>query len=140
MNECNYRLAKAAKLCYATDSINHIGILSEKVIKMDYEALGQRIRQQRKLMKMTQEELASVSDVSTSYIGHIERGIKHCSLDTLICICNSLQIPPNSLLQDSLDTSLLHADAELTPLSRDLLNDIVHVLEEHDKKIKELQS
>lgn len=107
---------------------------------MDYEALGLRIRQQRKLMKMTQEELASVSDVSTSYIGHIERGIKHCSLETLICICNALHIPPNSLLQDSLAQPLVHTDVELSPVSRALLDDIVSVLEEHDKKIKALQS
>ena len=102
---------------------------------MDYEALGQRIRQQRKLMKMTQEELASVSDVSTSYIGHIERGIKRCSLETLICICNSLQIAPNSLLQDSLDQALIQSNLDLSPASLALLDDIVHVLEEHDKRI-----
>ena len=107
---------------------------------MDYEALGQRIRQQRKLMKMTQEELASVSDVSTSYIGHIERGIKHCSLETLICICNSLHIPPNALLQDSLAQPLVQADVELSPVSRSLLDEFLVVLKEHDKKIKELQA
>ena len=90
---------------------------------MDYEALGQRIRQQRKLMHMTQDELAAVSNVSTSYIGHIERGIKHCSLDTLICICNSLQIPPNSLLQDSLDKPLMDTDIELSDLSKALLDE-----------------
>ena len=105
---------------------------------MDYEALGQRIRQQRKLMKMTQEDLAAVSDVSTSYIGHIERGIKHCSLETLICICNSLHIAPNALLQDSLDQPLIQVNAELSSISRELLENIVHVLEEHDKKIKNL--
>ena len=107
---------------------------------MDYEALGQRIRQQRKLMNMTQDELAAVSNVSTSYIGHIERGIKHCSLDTLICICNSLQIPPNSLLQDSLDKPLMDTDIELSDLSKALLDEFVNVLKEHDKKIRELQN
>lgn len=112
-------------------------ILPKEVNKMDYQALGQRIRQQRKLMKMTQEELAAIADVSTSYIGHIERGIKHCSLDTLICICNSLNIPPNSLLQDSLDPTLFQPNMDLSPISRELLDNIVHVLEEHDKKLKE---
>ena len=107
---------------------------------MDYEALGLRIRQQRKLMKMTQEDLAAVSDVSPSYIGHIERGIKHCSLETLICICNSLQIPPNSLLQDSLDQPLLHADVDLSPMSQALLDKFISVLKEHDKQIRELQA
>ena len=107
---------------------------------MDYEALGLRIRQQRRIMKMTQEDLASVSDVSTSYIGHIERGIKHCSLETLICLCNSLHIAPNSLLQDSLEQPLHQPELDLTPASRELLDDFIEVLKEHDKKLKELQN
>ena len=101
---------------------------------MDYKALGQRIRQQRKLMEMTQEELASVADVSTSYIGHIERGIKHCSLETLVCICNALDIPPNSLLQDSLVKPPIEADLDLSPNALSLLSGIVKVLKEHDSK------
>ena len=107
---------------------------------MDYEALGLRIRQQRKLMKMTQEDLAGITDVSSSYIGHIERGIKHCSLETLICICNSLNIPPNSLLQDSLSIPLVNTDSELSPASQELLDKFVDVLKEHDKKLKEMQA
>lgn len=99
---------------------------------MDYKALGQRIRQQRKLMEMTQEELASVSDVSTSYIGHIERGIKHCSLETLVCICNALDIPPNSLLQDSLVHPPVETGIDLSPNARSLLSGIMKVLKEHD--------
>jgi transcriptional regulator with XRE-family HTH domain len=105
-----------------------------KVIQVDYKALGQRIRQQRKLMEMTQEELASVSDVSTSYIGHIERGIKHCSLETLVCICNALNIPPNSLLQDSLEHPPVETNIDLSPTSRSLLNSFVQLLKEHDQK------
>lgn len=104
---------------------------------MDYKALGHRIRQQRKLMKMTQEELASVSDVSTSYIGHIERGIKHCSLETLICICNALDIPPNSLLQDSLEHPPVEPELDLSPNARSMLNGIVKVLKEHDTQSEE---
>lgn len=101
---------------------------------MDYKALGQRIRHQRKLMSMTQEELAAVSDVSTSYIGHIERGIKRCSLDTLVCISNALDISPNSLLQDSLDAMPFDLETNLTPRSRSLLHSFLQILQENDKK------
>ena len=106
----------------------------EKVIKVDYKALGQRIRHQRKLMNMTQEELASVSDVSTSYIGHIERGIKRCSLETLVCISNALDISPNSLLQDSLDSIPFELETNLAPRSRSLLHGFLQLLQENDKK------
>ncbi len=99
---------------------------------MDYKALGLRIRQQRKTMHMTQEELASVSDVSTSYIGHIERGIKRCSLETLVCICNALDISPNCLLQDSLTRVPADLDSDLSPRARAVLDDIAKIIREND--------
>lgn len=105
---------------------------------MDYKALGSRIRQQRKLMRMTQEELAAVSDVSTSYIGHIERGIKRCSLETLVCICNALDISPNALLRDSLNRVPSDREQDLSPEIRAMLNDITNVLREHNKKFDNL--
>lgn len=106
------------------------------MIHVDYKALGQRIRFQRKLVKMTQEELASVSDVSTSYIGHIERGIKRCSLETLVCICNALDVSPNSLLQDSLPDLHIEPALDLSPKSRAMLSGIIQVLREYDTKEK----
>ena len=121
-------------LCYHQSVFPIILHAIGKVIQVDYKALGQRIRQQRKLMKMTQEELASVSDVSTSYIGHIERGIKRCSLETLVCISNALDISPNSLLQDSLPTLPFELEPSLSPRSRSLLHGFLQVLHENDKK------
>lgn len=109
------------------------------MIKVDYKALGQRIRKQRKLMDMTQEELASVSDVSTSYIGHIERGIKRCSLETLVCISNALDISPNSLLQDSLSAIPFELETNLSPRSRALLHSFLQLLQENDKKFAETE-
>ena len=99
---------------------------------MDYESLGKRIRQQRKLLKMTQEALASAANVSTSYIGHIERGLKHCSLDTLIAICNTLNVSPTMLLQDSLDDHLVSNDSTLSAQARNMLKDIANVLREYE--------
>ena len=50
---------------------------------MDYIGMGRRVRQLRNSRKVTQEQLAEGIDVSTSFIGHIERGEKQCSLDTV---------------------------------------------------------
>lgn len=99
---------------------------------MDYSALGQRIRQQRKLMDMTQEDLAAAADVSTSYIGHIERGIKHCSLDTLICLCDALKITPNTLLQDSLKNAPVDLGADLSPKARNIVSSLLNALRENE--------
>jgi len=89
-----------------------------------YEALGKRIRDQRKLSKMTQEALAEKAEISNSFLGHIERGTRKASLDTLVKICNALKISPNVLLQDSLDDDLLGADLQYSPSQKKLLREI----------------
>jgi len=77
---------------------------------VNYTALGQRIRHLRLQQQMTQAQLAEKLDISTSYLGHIERGVRCISLETLIKLCFALQTSPNSLLLSELrgmDESLL---------------------------------
>lgn len=69
---------------------------------MDYVALGMRIRQQRYLLRLTQEQLAERSDLSASFLGHIERGSRKASLETVISIANALDTTTDHLLVDSL--------------------------------------
>lgn len=38
--------------------------------------MGERLRRQRKKMKMTQEETAELLEISTTFYGEIERGNK----------------------------------------------------------------
>ncbi|HIS84530.1 MAG TPA: helix-turn-helix transcriptional regulator [Candidatus Faecivicinus avistercoris] len=100
---------------------------------VDYVALGLRIRQQRKMLKLTQEALAEKVDVSTSYIGHIERGQKRCSLETLVSIADALGVTPDLLLRDSLEVSTVVQDATVSPRTLALFNDILRVLREHEE-------
>ena len=103
-------------------------------VNMDYEALGRRIRQQRKLLDMTQEQLGKRVGVSTSYIGHIERGLKHCTLDTLIALCDVLEVTPEMLLQDSLPSKLMSREYNMSSKTRSILNGIANVLREYDSE------
>ena len=50
---------------------------------LDYCAIGSRVRELRLQHKMTQEYLAELVDISPSFIGHIERGEKKPSLETM---------------------------------------------------------
>ena len=59
---------------------------------MDYIAMGKRIRRQRRWMDLSQEQLAEMVGVSTSFIGHIERGTRVPSLDTVWRICKALEV------------------------------------------------
>ena len=101
---------------------------------MDYLRLGQRVRRQRKRLGMTQKEVAEKVGISLPFYGHIERGSRKASLETVINIANALGVSADTLLQDSLDvmTKPLASDACLSEHSRSLLNDIVGVLREHD--------
>jgi transcriptional regulator with XRE-family HTH domain len=47
------------------------------------DQLGSRIRQYRKKMGLTQEELAFNSGINISFLGDIERGVKKPSIETL---------------------------------------------------------
>lgn len=73
---------------------------------MDYRDMGLRIRMLRKTQHITQEALAEKLDVSPSFLGHIERGTRAASLETLIKLCHVLNTEPNYLLASFIDPSM----------------------------------
>jgi len=99
---------------------------------MDYEKLGNKIRMHRKLKGMTQEQLAEQADISLSFFGHIERGTRKPSLDTLVDIANVLEVSPDVLLQDSLVSTRLACTRTLSENNRALLNNIAVLLEQQE--------
>ena len=52
----------------------------------------------RKQLKISQEKLAELSDLSTNYIGDIERKNRKVTIDTIEQIANGLKIDPALLL------------------------------------------
>lgn len=60
--------------------------------------IGANIRQQRKSLGLTQEQLAELAHVDTSYIGQIERGLREPSLKLLWRLSSSLQVSLSQLL------------------------------------------
>lgn len=57
----------------------------------DLGTLGIRIRERRKTLGLTQEELASKADIDRSYIGGVERGERNVTFTTLCTICIALE-------------------------------------------------
>jgi transcriptional regulator with XRE-family HTH domain len=90
-----------------TDSILNIIPITAKLLSggmyMDHVALGKRIREERLKLRLTQEKLAEDVDVSSSYIGQVERGEKSVTLDTLVRITRRLSVTVDYLLKDSID-------------------------------------
>ena len=72
---------------------------------MDYKRLGERIREERRKLGLTQAQLAEAVDISDTYMGAIERGERSLTLDTLVRLVNRLGVTVDYLLTDSVTDS-----------------------------------
>lgn len=63
-----------------------------------YIMVGKRVRQLRLQRCLTQEQLAERAGISTSFLGHIERGSRKLSLDSFCRIARALDCTANDLL------------------------------------------
>lgn len=112
---------------------------------MNQIELGLRIKQCRKMHKLTQEQLAELTNVSPHYIYEIEKGLKTMSLPTLIDISSVLNASTDYLLFGANNSSSVYSSKELpydrlnlllqnlSPQQRDNLADIMSVLLPHLK-------
>lgn len=58
---------------------------------------GQRLRQLRRERKLTQEQLAELTNLSKDQISFLERGLSGTTLDTLGTLAEALNIPVKDL-------------------------------------------
>lgn len=71
---------------------------------MEADSLGKKIRRLRINNCLSQARLAEAIDVSTNYIGQIERGDRTPSLDTVIALCNALHASVDYVVSDDIST------------------------------------
>ena len=100
---------------------------------MEKEVLGKQIRQARKLQKMKREDLAEKADISTVFLGEIERGKKLPSLNVFINIVEALGVSADFLLCHEVSGGKEYVFDEitqklegLTPKQRKALVDIIN--------------
>ena len=79
-------------------------------MSLNYIALGKRIREQRKKLKMSQNTLAELIDCEPTFVSYIENGKRGMSLETLINVANALETTADELLKDSLRCFHIVAD------------------------------
>lgn len=75
------------------------------LMSVDYEMVGKRIQYARKSKNLTQEYLAEKTGVTSNYISNIERSSSKPSVDTLVDICNVLEVTTDYVLMDSVYAS-----------------------------------
>ena len=77
-------------------------------------AIGKRIQQSRERAGLTQEDLAERIERSTQFVSTIERGLAGPSLETVLNICNVLQVSTEWILRGR--AALPEADAMVSAL------------------------
>jgi transcriptional regulator with XRE-family HTH domain len=68
----------------------------EEAIKAEF---GQRVREARRKMGLSQEDLALACELDRSYIGSVERGERNISLVNIHKIAAALRVPIKELFQ-----------------------------------------
>ena len=102
---------------------------------IDYKLIGSRIKAERNMRGLTQENLAEKLDVSVGYVSQIERGITKISLDTLAEISVILDCDIAKLITGTVIDSENYKSAELNAYlasldrrDRQLLLDFIKLL------------
>lgn len=88
----------------------------------DAEGFGKRLKQFRVKNHLTQAALAELIDTETSSVSHLENGTHSPSLNTLIKICNALDIGVDDLLADSLPNRGMYLDMDIAKLLENCTN------------------
>ena len=96
---------------------------------MDFIKLGQRIRDERLLLRLTLEQLAERIDKSVNYIGQIERAEGKPSIETLVDIANALGTTVDKFLKDDYNINSFDNDI--------IIREIVSMLCSTDEKGKQ---
>ena len=87
---------------------------SDSFMVIDYALLGKRLASIRKKRGWTQERLAEKTNLANNYISNIENNRSIPSLETLVKLCEALEVTPNDLLLGSSQASDTYLADELT--------------------------
>ena len=101
--------------------------------EINFEDFGRRVRKRRTELGLTQGELADRVGTSLSFVGHIERGTRKASLDTLVALSNALEISTDELLVDSLEPRQQERAGKLhlNQNQRMVMREILYTLHQH---------
>jgi len=102
---------------------------------VDYNVIGERIKNARKANNMTQEALSEKMGVSIAFLSRIERGSSQINLKRLSQICELLGITEGDILNGSSNNSSKYLDTEFasllqscSPEKQKLIYDIARVI------------
>ncbi len=69
---------------------------------LDFSLMGNRIKQRRKELNITQNQFAETLQISNNHLSTIENGKSHASIELFCQICVELNVTPDYLLSGQL--------------------------------------
>jgi len=100
--------------------------INEKKFKIK---LGKKVKEFRKSLNLTQEEMAEESSMSVDFVSRIEVGSANPSSLKIVQIANALSITPNNLLDEFItDKKMALQDTLLRELNKLTEEDIQAIL------------
>ena len=82
----------------------------------DFRAIGNKLLAIRKRSGMTQSEVAEAAGLSERTYADIERGDVNTRIETILKVCDALQITPDSVLTEENPTFIVKRDELLKQL------------------------
>ena len=64
------------------------------------QAFGERVRDRRRALKLSQEQLADASGLHWTFVGQVERGRRNLSLHNILKLAEGLQVDPGELVRE----------------------------------------
>ena len=105
---------------------------------IDFKELGKRIRAERRKLDLTQEKLAEMAGIGESFMGHIERGGRTLSIETLAKLANALNLSIEYIVcgefnyqPDMLPAEILDALNRMSESQRKVFLNIMKTLAAH---------
>lgn len=105
---------------------------------MDYMKLGEKIKKERMRNRLTQEMLAEMADITSSYVGQIERGERKVTLSKLVRIANVLNVSVDYLLSDhieltddNLQVEIKNAMNNMEEKDKHMIIDIIKIINDY---------
>ena len=96
---------------------------------MDYCYMGKQIRHYRRAKGLSRGELADALGLSAAHIGHIERGSRHASLETVVAISRQLEVSLDALIFPQADASKEKVDSQQLQQLRQLLSSAGEIID-----------
>ena len=102
--------------------------------------LGQRLREARKKVGLTQEELAERLKIDAAHLSKLERGAKNLTVLRLASICDALGIPIESILSAAYTPSNEEFNKQFGAVVKDCSPETIQIMLDVCEKIAEVEA